>query len=229
MKTRNLVECPPKNRVAKRKCGTRVFQILAIHKLHPQTNCSPQMQTYRFHVSGVYCVFCCISSKIAPKQKLSICFRQSKQFNRNNTKRRPAHPDKNSRHQCPMKPSPQLTHKKHRFAPDELEHSKMQSRFYFSCVKPENTFTAYITPPQGRSISQTQKCSSSYSGSTSVLVKHQYHRSSQPQKTQPSQNRPRTRINQMISMTRPTSSMASGRGTLVPGAYAPIPFVHTDH
>ncbi len=226
VKTCREEECTPKNRVAKCKCGPRVFQILTIQELHSQTNCSPQMQTHCFHVSSIYCVFSCISSKIAPKQKLSICFRQSKQINRNNTKGRPAHSDKNSRHQCPMKPGPQLTHKKHRFAPDELEHSKMQSRFHFSCVKPENTFTAYITPPQGRSISQTQQCSSSYSGSTCVLVEHQYHRSSQPQKTQPSQNRPRTRINQMISMTRPTSSMASGSGTLVP---APIPFVRTDH
>jgi hypothetical protein len=41
------------------------------------------------------------------------------------------------------------------------------------------------------------------------LVKHHNHRSGLPQKTQPSQSRPRTRINQMIPMMGPASSMAS--------------------
>lgn len=240
VKPSGKVESAPENRVTKSKRSTCVLQVLAVQEQYTQTNSGCQMQTNRFHVSSVYSVFSSISCKIAPQQKLSISFGQPKHFYRNNTKGRPAHTDLNSRHQCPVQEPPQLSYKKHSFAPNKQHHTKMQSSFHFSSVETENTFTTYIAPPQGRSIRQAQKCKNTNSGSTCVLVKHQYHRSSQPQKTQPSQNRPRTRINQMIPMMGPTSSMASGCGTLVPGptrppvpsgpgAYAPVPFVRTNH
>lgn len=109
----------------------------------------------------------------------------------------------------------------------------MQSRFYFPGMEPENTLTIHITPPHGRSVSQSKECNSSNSGRTSILVKYHNQRSGHPQKTQPSLCRPRTRINQMIPMMGPTSFVTRGIGTIsifhirVPGATV-CPVVRTD-
>lgn len=233
MESSCLKKSATKDRITKSKRCTRIFQILAIQEQYTQSNSCTQMQTNRFHVSSVDSVFSSIRSKIAPQQKLSISFGQSKQFYRYNTERGPAHPDLNSRHKCPVLKPPQQPYEEHSFTPNKQHHPQMLPGFYFSGMEPENTFTTYITPPHGRSVSQTQECKSSDSGSTCVLVEHQHHRSSQPQKTQPSQSRPRTRINQMISMMGPTSFMASGSGAqaILPGAnkIARIPFIRTDN
>eukprot|EP00878_Enallax_costatus_P000042 GHUV01000051.1.p1 GENE.GHUV01000051.1~~GHUV01000051.1.p1 ORF type:complete len:326 (-),score=-46.57 GHUV01000051.1:1400-2377(-) len=220
-----LEKCTPENRVAECERSSCVLQILTIQKQYTQTNCNTQLQTYRFHISNINSMFSGISSKVAPQQKQSVSLGQTPQIYRNHSERRPTHSDLNSRHQCPVKERPEQSNKEHSLTPNKLHHPKMQSRFHFSGMEPLNTFTAYIAPPQGRSVSQRTECNKSNGRCSSILMENHYHRSSQPQKTQPSLSRPRTRINQMIPMMGP-ASMASSR-TITPGEH--VLFVRTDH
>lgn len=228
------IEPTSKHRVAECKRSSRVFQVLTIQKLHPLPNSSSLVQAHCFHISSIYSIFCCISSKVTPQQKKSVGFRLSKEVYWHNSKRRPTHSDLNSRHKSPMLEGPLLPDKEHSLAPNKQHHSQMQSRFYFPGMEPQYSFAIHITPPDSRSVSQREECNSRNSGSSSILVKYHNQRSSHPQKTQPSLSRPRTRVHEVVPVVRPTSNMTRGSGTIsifhirVPGA--PIrPIVHTDH
>ena len=234
MKTRSKIEPTSKHRVAECKRSTCVFQVLTIKELHTQPNSGSQVQAHCFHISSIHSIFCGISGKVTPQQKKSVCFWEPEQPYWHDSERRPAHSNLNSGHQPPMLECPKLPYKEHSLTPNEQHHPQVKSRFHFPGVEPENSFTIYITPPHGRSVSQTKKGNSSNSGSTSILVKYHNQRSGHPQKTQPSLSRPGTRINQMIPMMGPTSFMARGIGTIsifhtrVPGT-AICPGVRTDH
>lgn len=214
VKSRREVECTSKHGITKSKRRSSVFLILTIQKQNTEPNRCSQMNTHRFHISSINCMFCRIRSKITPQKKLRVGFWLPKQFNWNYTKRGPTHPNLNSWHQCPMKEPPEQTNKKHCLTPNKQHHTKMQSSFHFSSVKSKNSFTVYIAPPNKCCINQRHKCNTSNRRCTRILVKNQYHRCGQPQKTQPSQRRPRTKINQMIPMMGHTHSIVSCSRTI---------------
>jgi hypothetical protein len=197
-----------KDRVTKGKRSSSILKVLTENKEKSQRDGNRQLDFAKIFVSIVHPMFRCICSEIRSQQQLCVGFRKTCPFNRNNSQRRPSHSQLNGRHQSSVQESPQQSNKKHSFTPNKLKHSLMQSIFYLPSVIPENTFTVHVTPPQTRGIYQTTQGCNHNSRSSSKLVKTQNQRSSLPQKTLPSQSRPRTRIYQMVSMMRPTSGSA---------------------
>lgn len=205
------VESTPKNAVTKSKPPSGILQILTIHKKQSKENSVPQLQFAKIFLVIFQCVFCSICCKITPQQQQSVDFRKSIPLNRNNSQRRPTHSYLNCRHQRPMQKCPQQTNKEHCFRPNELHHTKVQSIFYFPCMKTKHTFTMHITPPYSCSVSNCRECEKNKSSPSSILMEKQNHRKKQPKNTKPSQCWPGARINQMIAVVRPISTPSPSR------------------
>ncbi len=208
------IEGTTKDRVTESKWRTGIFQILTENKLNPQKDCICQLKFTKGFISTINGMFCRVRSKVRPEKQKSVCFRKSSPMNRYHSQRRPAHSLLNSRHESPVKEGPKLSDEKHCFGPDKKIHSQLKSGFNFPSVKTKNTFTVYITPPQTSSISHSTNSNNSKGTSPSILMKIQNQRNHHPQNTQPSQSRPRTGINQMIPMVRPSSMPSSARHLL---------------
>jgi len=208
VKSSSLIECRTKSRITKSKSSFSIFQILTKQENNSLKYSDSKKQRSFLFLIAMHSMKCCVTSKVTPLQNKSVCKRQCSPIYRNNTYRRPTHSNLNSRHQCTMKSSPKKSNKKSSFRNNELQHSQMLSIFDFPSMKTKNTFTINITPPNTSTIHQCTKSSSHKSSSSCILMKKQYLRCGQPQKTKPSQSRPRTWVYLMISVMGPHRSSA---------------------
>jgi len=182
-----------------KRCGS-IFKILTVHKQSSKSNGKKLISSTQIFFISIECMFCSICSKIRCQQNQSICFRKTGPMKRNNSKRWPGHSLLNSWHKCSMLKSPQKSNKKHCFRPNKQKHSQIQPVFNLCCMKTKNTFTNNIAPPQSCDISQTYQSQTQQTSGSSILMKKQNQRYSQPLHTQSCQCRPWTRIYQMVSM-----------------------------
>ena len=202
----SLIECRTKSRITESKSSFSIFQILTKQENNSLKYGNSKKQRSFLFLIFMHTMKCSITSKVTPLQNKSVCKGQCSPIYRNNTYRRPTHSNLNSRHQCTVKSSPKKSNKESSFGNNELLHSQMLSIFHFPSMETKNTFTIHITPPNTCTINQCTKSSCQKSSSSCILMKKQYLRCGQPQKTKPSQSGPWTWIYQMIPVMRPHRS-----------------------